>query len=114
MVYVDDQNISVMVEGAELPARAHFFQCCHLGLIFYSTTPVPLYKKMKFNLTMEDESGKNAPVDCVGVVVDSNYDDYYEMYKTFFIYTDIDVETQERLKYLARDNELVCPYCMNY
>lgn len=114
MFTADEENVNVVIEGETVPGHTEFFQCCHLGLVFFSAKPVELYKQMKFNLSLAAQEAGKVNVDCTGVVVESKFEEDLGMYKTFFIYTDIDKQTQERLKYISREKALVCPYCMNF
>lgn len=112
MVLIDEKDVKIVIDGATVPEETHFFQCCHLGMIFLSQMPIELYKKMDFKLSLKEGGVGRDNINCTGVVVDSQFEDIYGMYKTYLVYTDIDQNTKEKLKYISEEKELRCPFCV--
>jgi len=113
MVSVSEKDVKIVINGEGIPEATHFFQCCHLGMIFLSQVPIDVYKKMDFNLSVKTDDEGEDSINCSGVVVDSQYEEIYGMYKTSFVYTDIDQTSKEKLKHISEEKELRCPYCAN-
>ena len=112
MVQMDNSNVQLVIDGPGRDRQHQFFQCCHIGMVFFSENPIEDYSQMEFNLSFLEESESDLPLNCKGVVVDSSYEEERGMYKTFFLYTDIDSRTKDRLKAISKEKELRCPFCL--
>jgi hypothetical protein len=105
---MSDEYIQLVVGDME-DDRNQLFQCCHIGMVFYTPEQIEDYRQMQFELSLNGDS--DGPVNCKGVVVDSLYVEEREMYKTFLLYTDIDDSTRSRLRKISSEKELRCPFC---
>ena len=103
---MSDEYIKLVVGEAE-DDRNQLFQCCHIGMVFYTPEQIEDYRQMQFQLSLNGDGLLN----CTGVVVDSLYVEEREMFKTFLLYTDIDDSTRERLRKISSEKELRCPFC---
>lgn len=111
---MDDGSVELMIDSTDGGRKPLLFQCCHIGMVFYSPEPIENYKQINFNLSIIADSDEDIPLNCKGVVVDSDYEEEKDMYKTFLLYTDIDGGTKERLKKISEERELKCPFCLKF
>lgn len=112
---MDNDNVEVVFDGCEGKSRQEhrFFQCCHIGMVFFTSDLMEDYRQMEFNLSFpEDDGSSGAPINCKGVVVDSDYDEERGLYKTCLLYIDIDDNTKKRLEKVTKEKDLRCPYCL--
>ncbi len=106
-------DVKLVLGGGDGCNNPKFLQCCHLGMIFLCESKVDDFRQLQFNLSFDETSDADCTISCKGVVVDSNFEEDYGMYKTYMIYTDIDENTKSRLKTISKEKQLRCPYCMN-
>lgn len=107
---MSESDVELEINGADCDQH-QFFQCCHIGMVFYSSDQIDDYRQMEFNLSLLEDSGDKIPINCKGVVVDSSYEEDRAMFKTYLLYTEIDEDVRDRLRRLSKEKDLRCPFC---
>lgn len=90
------------------------FRCCPLGLQFYSPDALPLYETLGFKLEAAGKGGLTEPIDCMGVVVHSQFEAEASMHRIWVSFVDLPERVRENLKCLGKCADFLCPHCENY
>jgi len=88
------------------------FRCCPLGVQFYSKKDLPTYQVMELKLA--PPGAKTDPLDVNGVVVHSQLDPKYNLYRIWIIFVDLPDEIKKRLTCLSQDAHTLCSHCQNF
>jgi hypothetical protein len=109
-----DINIEFNRKDMDTPGVLRLSHCCHLGAAFLSETPIDEYSEMDFQIKLNASGQNGSEIHCKGVVVASAFEDEQEMYKIYLLYTNIDIQSQKKLKIFAEGNKLTCPHCRSF
>jgi hypothetical protein len=106
--------VEVHLNGDGAIMQPNTFRCCPLGLQFYAKKELPDYRVL--HLKVEENDGADRPfmIDCNGVVVHSQFESERNMYRIWVVFMDVEQETRDRLHCIARENDTLCPHCMNF
>ena len=108
-------DVLVFLEGESRGVRQPVaFQCCPLGVHFYSRRPVELYRLVEFTMAVPDASSGERHISCVGVVAGSAFDVGTSMYRICVKFLDVPEEARQQLEHFSRGAGLLCPYCENF
>ena len=107
-------GVEVHLNGDGAVTQPHTFRCCPLGIQFYAKTELPAYRVLSLKVEEGGAEGQPVLVDCTGLGVHTQYEQEREMYRTWVVFMDLEQDTRDRLHCVARDNDTLCPHCMNF
>ncbi len=110
----EQSRVDVVLDSGDVVSQPCSFRACPLGMQFYTCNDVAQYRVLNLEIDIPGPNGSSEKLACTGVVVLSRFDDDYSMYRVWLIYIDLDDDVRNMLTCTSKENNLLCPHCMNY
>lgn len=104
----------ITVEGSAPDIQPETFRCCPLGVQFYSSEELPLYKVMAMSLNLPSSKGPAEKFEATGVVVQSRFEPVRNQHRIWIMFADLPDSVAAKLKCISKETGSQCPHCMNY
>lgn len=97
--------------AVEQPAS---FRCCPLGVQFCSREQVGQYDIVDVKVRVPQGAGMTDEVSCSGIVVRCERETDPAMFRVVIYFLDPPEAVRNHLHSIAKDSDLLCPYCANF
>lgn len=114
--FIEQDDIVVFLGGEDEGVKQpDTFQCCPLGLQFYTRQPVSENQLMELQFALPRENDAPETVACTGLVAQcSRTTPESDLYRVWIAFLNLEKDIQERIQQLAVSQRLTCPFCQNF
>ena len=103
----------ILGDGAAI-AQPQNFQLCPLGLQYYAPKPIDECCIIDFDLDLPGNNQEAERIQCSGIVAHCREEEAQSMYRIWVKFLDLPERAKERIKCVACDSNLLCPFCENF